>query len=149
MFLSFTSSIIDLNCLQADCVNLLIKYFKEARHAVCLSSMEEETHGKRDDNTSTQEMEGIPTARTMDLKSKTRGGARCCLCFDPFSIQNLSVIVFFCCHAYHLSCLLGGSDSINIERNVVTNSDDDSDGEGHSGVSRMRCVLCTTASGRA
>lgn len=44
---------------------------------------------------------------------------------------------------------MGGTDSINTESNDVTHSDDDGDEEGHFGGSRMRCVLCTTASGRA
>ncbi|ONK76774.1 uncharacterized protein A4U43_C03F31990, partial [Asparagus officinalis] len=134
--------------LKADCVNLLIKYFKEARRAIYLSSIEEETHRKREDSTSNNEMLRMPTARAIEVKSKTRGGARCCLCFDPFSLQNLSVIVFFCCHAYHVSCLLGGSDSIGIESSDIMHSGDDgSDEDGNSGGSRMRCVLCTTAGG--
>ena len=27
------------------------------------------------------------------------------MCFDPFSIQSVSVIVFYCCHACHTTCL--------------------------------------------
>ena len=133
------------NLLQVDCFNLLIKYFKEARRAIYLSSIEEETRGKREDNASRHDEERMPTARTVEVKFRTRGGARCCLCFDPFSVQNLSVIVFFCCHAYHVSCLLGGSDPVDVESTHVTHSDDDGDEDGPSGGSRMRCVLCTTA----
>ncbi|KAJ6837104.1 vacuolar protein sorting-associated protein 41-like protein isoform X2 [Iris pallida] len=132
--------------LKADCVNLLVKYYNEARHAIYLSSIEEESHGRIKHNTSSQDNGSASHAKTMEVKSKTRGGGRCCLCFDPFSIQNMSVIVFFCCHAYHFSCLTGGSDS--IESTDVTRSDDDSDLEdGHSGGPRLRCVLCTTAGG--
>lgn len=134
--------------LKADCINLLVKYYNEARRAIYLSSIEEETRGKIKDNTANQDNGNASHAKTMEVKSKTRGGGRCCLCFDPFSLQNISVIVFFCCHAYHVSCLTGGSDSIDIESIDVTHSDDDSDAEdGHSGGPRLRCVLCTTAGG--
>lgn len=79
--------------------------------------------------------------KTVEVKSKTRGGGRCCLCFDPCYVQNLSVVVFFCCHAYHISCLIGATDSIN-EASNASDSGDDSESEGaHS----MRRVLCTTA----
>ncbi|ONK67222.1 uncharacterized protein A4U43_C06F17820 [Asparagus officinalis] len=127
-----------------------MKYYKEARHAIYLSSIEEETLRRREDNTSNNEMAIMPTSRTMDVKSKTRGGARCCLCFDPFSLQNLSVIIFFCCHAFHVSCLLGGADSIDIGSEDIMHigdDGDDSDEDGNSGGSWMRCVLCTTTSG--
>lgn len=148
MYLYLASSVIDLNLLQADCVNLLIKYYKEARRAIYLSSLEQETRGKREENSnmSTQEMEKIPTSRTIELKSRTRSDARCCLCFDPFSIQNLDVVVFFCCHAYHFSCLSGGSDYIDVEGDP-TYGDEDGDEGGQSGGSQLRCVLCTTAGG--
>ncbi|XP_073102739.1 vacuolar protein sorting-associated protein 41 homolog isoform X3 [Elaeis guineensis] len=126
--------------LKADCVNLLIKYYKEARHAIYLGSMEEETRGKRVNVASAPIIERATNTRVMVVKSRTRGNGRCCLCFDPFSIQNVNVVVFFCCHAYHVPCLQDGSDSVGI----VSQSDDDNDDDGGS---RMRCVLCTTASG--
>ncbi|MQL97555.1 hypothetical protein Taro_030246 [Colocasia esculenta] len=125
--------------LKADCVNLLVKYYKEARHAVYLGS-EEETLEKRGRSTSAHMTERVASVRNMEVKSRTKGGGRCCLCFDPFSIQDVSVVVFFCCHAYHVPCLMGGSDSIGDMNNE---SDDDDDTE--AGGSRLRCVLCTNA----
>ncbi|GLU19276.1 hypothetical protein SLE2022_355370 [Rubroshorea leprosula] len=98
----------------------------------------------------------------MEVKSKTRGGARCCICFDPFSIQNLSVIVFFCCHAYHTTCLVDAAYTSNSKRGVrattrqlelnyecytaAKEDDEDEDEDNQSGMTRIRCVLCTTAS---
>lgn len=99
--------------------------------------------------------------RTMEMKSKTRGGGRCCICFDPFSIQNVSVIVFFCCHGYHTTCLMDSSytssnkkETTSLEAGMYNGyngyeddaSDDIEDEETKSGGPRMRCILCTTAS---
>ncbi|XP_077247070.1 vacuolar protein sorting 41 [Tasmannia lanceolata] len=136
--------------LKADCVNLLVKYFKEARRGVYLTSEEEEGRAKRDDNSGTQVTERSANARTVELKSRTRGGGRCCMCFDPLSIQNLSVIIFFCCHAYHITCLTGSSDSANVSVHSPSavpesNSDEEDDENIQSGGSRVRCILCTTA----
>ncbi|XP_078448521.1 vacuolar protein sorting 41 [Wolffia australiana] len=80
--------------LKADVVNLLIKYYKEARRAVYMGSMEGE-----------------------------KNSVRCCLCLDRLSRQDSGVVVFFCCHAYHLPCLTSGA------------------------AATTRCVLCTTAAG--
>ncbi|EHA8589217.1 vacuolar protein sorting-associated protein 41 [Cocos nucifera] len=126
--------------LKADCVNLLIKYYKEARRAIYLGSIEEETRGKRENEASAPTMERVANARMMVVQSITRGNGRCCLCFDPLSIQNVNVVVFFCCHAYHVPCLQDGSDAVGY----VYNNDNDHDDDGGS---RMRCVLCTTAGG--
>ena len=94
------------------------------------------------------------------MKSKTRGGGRCCICFDPFSIQNVSVIVFFCCHAYHTTCLMDSSYTSSSKKETGATSrdtetydlyngyvDDDGDDEEETdaGDPRMRCILCTTA----
>lgn len=140
--------LIGLNSWQTDCVNLLIKYYKEAQRAVCLGGTEEEKHANAEESSSTQESRRGSSARSIELKSRTRGSGRCCLCFDPFSIQTVSVVVFFCCHAYHVTCLTGDADSINMG-SFVANSDDDKDDDedAPSGGSRIRCVLCTTASG--
>ncbi|KAI4322345.1 hypothetical protein L6164_022050 [Bauhinia variegata] len=93
----------------------------------------------------------------MEVKSKTKGGGRCCICFDPFSIQNVSVIVFFCCHAYHTTCLMDSSYTSSSEKGAETTSKgaetydayngyvDDDEEETNSGGHRMRCILCTTA----
>ncbi|KAK7814504.1 vacuolar protein sorting-associated protein 41 like protein, partial [Quercus suber] len=96
----------------ADCVNLLVKYYKEARHGIYLSNEEEEARAKRNDSSASQEIEKS-SMRTTEVKSKTRGGGRCCMCFDPFSIQNVSVIAFFCCHAYHMTCLMDSTSNVS------------------------------------
>jgi len=136
--------------LKADCVNLLVKYFKEAKHGIYLGSIEEETNTKEKiRNTNDYQMiETDRPQRTMELKSKTRGGGRCCLCLDSFSIQNVSVIVFFCCHSYHVSCLISSSDSANSGSNDGESYDNDDDKDDiQSDKPRLRCVLCTTAVG--
>ncbi|PKA65181.1 Vacuolar protein sorting-associated protein 41 like [Apostasia shenzhenica] len=133
--------------LKTDCLNLLIKYYKEAQRAVCLGSTEGETHRKTMEESSSPNHHESQR-RSVELKSRSRGSGRCCLCFDPFSIQHVSVIAFFCCHAYHVTCLTGGSDSINIENNIIYNDEEDvRDDDAPSTGSRVRCVLCTTAAG--
>ncbi|KAK9279527.1 hypothetical protein L1049_013206 [Liquidambar formosana] len=144
--------------LKADCVNLLVKYYKEARHAIYISNEEEEARAKRDNSRASQAIEKAPITKTVEVKSKTRGGGRCCMCFDPFSIQNVSVIVFFCCHAYHTTCLMESTYSVSGKKGTKATSreplsdynydngdDEDDDGGTSSGALRMRCILCTTA----
>ena len=82
------------------------------------------------------------------------------MCFDPFSIQSVSVIVFFCCHAYHMTCLMDSTytsankasgttrervSSYEYDNGYGDDGDDDDDGDDESGTPRMRCILCTTA----
>lgn len=136
-----------------------MRYYKEARHAVCLGSGEDEVRPKRDNSgratTSERRGSGAGSMRRMEVKYKTRGGGRCCMCFDPFSIQNVSVIVFFCCHAYHTTCLMDSMHSISSksvsshEHSYGEYDDDDDDeeedDENRSGTPQMRCILCTTA----
>ncbi|QHN98588.1 uncharacterized protein DS421_13g390830 [Arachis hypogaea] len=143
--------------LKADCVNLLIKYYKEARHGISLGSEEDEPRIKNSDTHDSSKSLGL---RNMEMKSKTRGGGRCCICFDPFSIQNVSVIAFFCCHAYHTTCLTDSSyTSNNSKKEIKSNSretyddyndymdeeEEEEDEEAELGAPRMRCILCTTA----
>ncbi|RRT69081.1 hypothetical protein B296_00025127 [Ensete ventricosum] len=59
--------------------------------------------------------------------------------------MNLSVVVFFCCHAYHIACLIGASDSMNEASNASDSDDDSENDDAQSRRSRMCCVLCTTA----
>uniref|UniRef100_M8B150 Vacuolar protein sorting-associated protein 41 homolog n=1 Tax=Aegilops tauschii TaxID=37682 RepID=M8B150_AEGTA len=132
--------------LKADCVNLLVKYYHEARRGVCMASMDEEAQGARVNEGSSRTGDRSSTLRNLEMKSRTRCGARCCLCFDPLSIQDMSFIVFYCCHAYHQSCLEGGLDSMKSNSNARDSDDGSEDDDGSpSGESRMRCVLCTTA----
>lgn len=59
--------------------------------------------------------------------------------------QDINVIVFYCCHAYHLSCLEGGLDLMRSNSNQDSDNESDDEDGSPSGGSRMRCVLCTTA----
>ncbi|XP_022752633.1 vacuolar protein sorting-associated protein 41 homolog isoform X2 [Durio zibethinus] len=145
--------------LKADCVNLLVKYYKEAKRAVCLSNEEDNARSKRDASKASLAIEKTPSVRNMEINSKTRGGGRCCMCFDPFSIQNVSVILFFCCHAYHTTCLMDSTYTNSNKKGTGATSqelygyNDDDDGEddevddndSQAGGPRMRCILCTTA----
>lgn len=133
--------------LKTDCVNLLIKYYKEAQRAVCLGNTKDEMQANAVESSPILESRRGLNAKSVELKSRTQGSGRCCLCFDPFSIQNVSVIVFFCCHAYHVTCLTGGSDSVDTKSDVANCGDyDDSDEQDTpTRGSLIRCVLCTTA----
>lgn len=113
------------------------------------------------DTRASQVFEKSQSLRAMEMKSKTRGGGRCCICFDPFYIQNVSVIVFFCCHGYHTTCLTDSYYTNGSKENEATSheaemydgyngyADDASDDneETKSSGPRMRCILCTTAAG--
>lgn len=139
--------------LKADIVNLLVKYYKEARHAVYMSNAEDEVRTKRDDKRMADSPAKASSLKNMDLKSKTRVGGRCCMCFDPFSIQNVSVVIFFCCHAYHMNCYMDSLNTYSDEKEVRDGSldyeydeyDEEENGESQSDSSRMRCILCTNA----
>ncbi|KAK4408440.1 Vacuolar protein sorting-associated protein 41 [Sesamum angolense] len=141
--------------LKADCVNLLIKYYKEARRAICLSNEEDEFRTKRDNkNRSSQFAERSMSIRTMEVKSKVRGGTRCCMCFDPFAIHDVSIYVFFCCHAYHETCLMDSIDSIISKKKPAAPThtqddlsyyqydDGDDEGEDEDGNDDARLSVC-------
>lgn len=125
-----------------------------------MSNEEDEARTKRNDSRASQVIEKSPGVRSMEVKSKPRGGARCCMCFDPFSIQSLNVIVFFCCHAYHMTCLMDSTYTSGIKGTGATSSErvadneyddrvvEEDDDDTQSGDSRMRCILCTTAASR-
>ncbi|KAF5744798.1 hypothetical protein HS088_TW07G00378 [Tripterygium wilfordii] len=141
--------------LKADIVNLLVKYYKEARRAIFLSN-EVDSRVKRDDSGTSQSIERIPSTKTVEVKSKTRGGARCSMCFDPFHIQSESVIVFFCCHSYHTTCLMDSINTVTGNKRTGATSEeagteydyqdeDEDEDDNHSDVPHLRCILCTTA----
>lgn len=82
------------------------------------------------------------------------------MCFDPFSIQNVSVIVFFCCHAYHVTCLMDSMHTVSSKKGAAATyqseynydngtedqeEEEEEDNDAESGTPRMRCILCTTA----
>ncbi|KAL5715636.1 Vacuolar protein sorting-associated protein 41 [Ranunculus cassubicifolius] len=132
--------------LKTDVVNLLVKYYKEARRAILIDNEEDEVRAKRGSGNRNTTREMVPekkfvSMKGMQIKSRTRGGGRCCLCFDPFSIQNISIIAFFCCHAYHVNCLKESTNS--------SIGHDDEDDDERSSTPKMRCILCTTAAQRA
>ncbi|EPS74380.1 hypothetical protein M569_00372, partial [Genlisea aurea] len=144
--------------LKADCVNLLIKCYKEARRAIYLSSEGDEPRSKREKDKSSSS-----SSERRNVKSKSRGGTRCCMCFDPFAIHDASIYVFFCCHAYHETCLLDSIVSVKKEKKESRQhppgddddsalayyrdeEDDDDDGDDDDDDdARVRCILCTTA----
>ncbi|KAF5201198.1 Vacuolar protein sorting-associated protein 41-like protein, partial [Thalictrum thalictroides] len=67
--------LIYLNFIGADCVNLLVKYDKEVRHAICIDSGEDEARPKRATRRSTaQAFDKSISMRAMGLKSRTREG---------------------------------------------------------------------------
>uniref|UniRef100_A0A7N0RCY2 Vacuolar protein sorting-associated protein 41 homolog n=2 Tax=Kalanchoe fedtschenkoi TaxID=63787 RepID=A0A7N0RCY2_KALFE len=151
--------------LKADCVNLLVKYYKEAKHGVLLSNEEDDARVKRETNRTFQPLDKAPSIRTMVMKSKTRGGGKCCICFDPLPIQEAAIVMFFCCHAYHMTCLHESTSSISDNElatskkptssyDVYGNNgyneyeeDEDEDEEKAPTGPRLRCILCTTAAG--
>ena len=76
------------------------------------------------------------------------------MCFDPFSIQSVSVVIFFCCHAYHMTCYKDSLNTFNDEKEARNGSldfgyddydDDEENDESQSDSLRMRCILCTNA----
>ena len=72
-------------------------------------------------------------------RKKASGGnrpGRCSICLEPISVKDGDVVVFFCWHAYHLSCL---SESEKRGKGAPQESlERDPDDE-------LSCVLCTTA----
>lgn len=147
--------------LKADCVNLLIKYYKEAKRGIHLSDEVDEARSKRGEQRASNLVDRSLSIKSMEVKSKTRGGGRCCICFDPFSMQSVSIIAFFCCHAYHLTCLMESTNSVSSKKGAAAPSqgassyyeydngevDEDEDEDTSSGAPQMRCILCTTAAG--
>lgn len=77
--------------------------------------------------------------QTKDASKKKVGGnkpGRCSICLEPISVKDGDVVVFFCWHAYHLSCL---SES---EKRGKAAPDEGVEKDADDG---LRCVLCTTA----
>ncbi|XP_010521708.1 PREDICTED: vacuolar protein sorting-associated protein 41 homolog [Tarenaya hassleriana] len=149
--------------LKTDIVNLLVKCFNEARRGVCLSNEEDDSRAKRESSRnssfSQRRTDKSPSLRMTEIKSKTRGDTRCCICFDPVSIRGASVVIFFCCHAYHMTCLTDAAFSNGIKNSSSASKgsgfdygydheDEDKDDDGDeedTGRPRLRCILCTTA----
>ncbi|KAL0436968.1 UNVERIFIED_CONTAM: Vacuolar protein sorting-associated protein 41 [Sesamum radiatum] len=110
--------------LKADCVNLLIKYYKEARRAICLSNEEDEFRTKRDNkNRSSQFAERSMSIRTMEVKSKVRGGTSKKKPAAPTHTQD------------------------DLSYYQYDNDDEEDEDEDGNDDARVRCILCTTAAG--
>ncbi|KAL2623253.1 hypothetical protein R1flu_003458 [Riccia fluitans] len=163
--------------LKADCVDLLVRYYDEARHAIRVGGSDNGLKGQ-----SNGQNGAIPTAPTMNLvnsgnlrgtktgriSSTISGSGLCCICLDPVALQNVAVVAFFCSHAYHVTCLNDTSGirsqgpdakkevskdlAFRIGQGLSTASlydhGDEEEEEGESGSPPMRCILCTTASAK-
>ena len=155
--------------IQADCVNLSLRYLAEARHAIYLGNRDEEQINGLHRKTQRKSFNKAPNhgAKGGRITSTSGGSGKCCICFDPVALQNVSVIAFFCAHAYHVTCLAESSDYPNMEisRTKMDNSLLNSNklpesmksssyenGDIHSEYSErsnIRCILCTTAAASA
>lgn len=157
---------------QADCVDLLVRYYDEARHAIRLGGAEkvEETgDGVADAVKSGPVLGRAASAVKRGIKpgrisSSVSGSGLCCICLDPVALQNVAVVAFFCSHAYHVTCLNDtsgirpkGSDGkkesdkdlgylIGLGTASLYEQATDDEDEEESDSHPMRCILCTTAS---
>ncbi|MCO5553723.1 hypothetical protein L7F22_007249 [Adiantum nelumboides] len=143
------------NILKADCVNLSVRYLGEARHAIFVGSRDEGTNERAQSVGLSRLPSQGGTPTTM-----TGGSGKCCICFDPVALQNVSVVAFFCTHVYHVTCLAESSDNtqpdvFNEKDNYLPNGipaqslrayQENGDSHTHeSDRSNLRCILCTTA----
>lgn len=150
--------------LKADCVNLLVKYFYEARHAIYIGSREDELNVNqygRENAVIRRDDRRLSTEKNTTKSSNSRATGRCCICLDPLSIQHVSVIAFFCTHTYHITCLTDTTTSVTKDSSKKSGSkfiggfgdtqqnsfqdESDDDSSTDSNGPRMRCILCTTA----
>ncbi|KAJ7513739.1 hypothetical protein O6H91_23G012400 [Diphasiastrum complanatum] len=99
--------------LKTDCVDLLVRYYAEARHAIHVGGKDDMTEGPYNNWSGADQDSSLVESKT-DLKggsksgrilSKMGGSGRCCICLDSVALQNVAVIAFFCTHAYHITCL--------------------------------------------
>jgi len=145
-------------------VNLLVKYFYEARHAIYIGSREDELNASqygRENAVIRRDDRRLSIEKNTTKTSNSMATGRCCICLDPLSIQRVSVIAFFCTHTYHITCLTDTTTSVTKdssqksgskfiggfgdteESSFQDGSDDDSSTDSNG--PRMRCILCTTA----
>ncbi|KAG2670901.1 hypothetical protein I3760_14G108100 [Carya illinoinensis] len=111
--------------LKADSVNLLVKYYKEAIHGIYLSSEEDEARAKRHVSMASQASVRSSNVRTLEVKSKTKGGA---------SGRKGSGATY-------------PEPIVEYEYETGDVDDGDDDDGSQSDAHRMRCILCTTAAG--
>eukprot|EP00252_Welwitschia_mirabilis_P005003 TRINITY_DN1539_c0_g1_i1.p1 TRINITY_DN1539_c0_g1~~TRINITY_DN1539_c0_g1_i1.p1 ORF type:complete len:997 (-),score=210.12 TRINITY_DN1539_c0_g1_i1:238-3228(-) len=146
--------------LKADVVNLLVRYYSEARHGIYIGIREDDSNVKQSDTSSL----AIPrnekelAGKSQKRPSNSRASGRCCICLDPLAIQNVSVVAFFCAHTFHITCLSDTTTSLKKDSDKENRSigkdytsagmyEDESDDESNTGTNEpsMRCILCTTA----
>jgi hypothetical protein len=146
--------------LKSDCVDLLVRYYDEARHAVRVGGSEYDT--KKSDEPSLNGGDSIKVSAASLSRTNKAGGkggrmptnyggsGRCCICFDPVALQNVAVVAFFCTHAYHETCLndtsgILPSDESGGLRRAGSNMNDIGTYDDTPDPAPMRCILCTTA----
>ncbi|KAI5078208.1 hypothetical protein GOP47_0005879 [Adiantum capillus-veneris] len=141
------------NILKADCVNLSVRYLFEARQAIFVGSRDEGGTNKRAQSMGLSKLPSQGGTTT----AMTGGSGKCCICFDPVALQNVSVVAFFCTHVYHVTCLAESSDNsqadvFNAKANSLPNGvpvrayQENGDKHTHENDrSGLRCILCTTA----
>jgi hypothetical protein len=152
--------------LKADCVNLLVRYYDEAHHAIRVGGSEFDTGVRGLASANGGESKRANGASTSGGKGGSKGGrtpnsiggsGRCCICFDPLALQKVAVVAFFCTHAYHETCLHDTSGIVNSEQerdngpqksgsgmNETASDPRESNGD-LSNPAPLCCILCTTA----
>ncbi len=152
---------------QADCVDLLVRYYDEARHAIRVGGSEFDPgeHAQARANGG-EPLIANGASTSQGRKGGSKGGripnniggsGRCCICFDPVALQKVAVVAFFCTHAYHETCLNDTSGIASSEQETPsgplkpgsrTNNTVSGAGETNGDLSNpapLRCILCTTA----
>uniref|UniRef100_A0A162A733 Vacuolar protein sorting-associated protein 41 homolog n=1 Tax=Daucus carota subsp. sativus TaxID=79200 RepID=A0A162A733_DAUCS len=122
------------NILKGDIINLLIKYYEDARRAIYMSNEEDEVRSTRDDDTASNLMERSRNMKTMDIKSKTRAGGRTCL-LDSANTVDEKKTPAPTSHEDAWYYEYEKSDPDNVDDNNINTL----------GSPQMRCILCTTA----
>ncbi|CAM6008740.1 unnamed protein product [Sphagnum balticum] len=153
--------------LKADCVDLLVRYYDEARHAIRVGGSEFNPGEHAQARANGGELliaNGASTSQGRKGGSKggrilnnIGGSGRCCICFDPVALQKVAVVAFFCTHAYHETCLNDTSGIASSEQETPsgplksgsrTNNTVSGAGETNGDSSNpapLCCILCTTA----
>jgi len=146
--------------LKSDCVDLLVRYYDEARHAVRVGGSEYDAEKPDEPNANGGDsVKSSSTSLSRTNKAGGKGGriltnyggsGRCCICFDPVALQNVAVVAFFCTHAYHETCLNDTSGILPSEesgglRRSGSHMNDSSTYDDPPDPAPMRCILCTTA----
>lgn len=146
-------------------MDLLVRYYDEARHAVRVGGSEYDT--EKPDEPSANGGDSVKVSAASLSRTNKAGGkggrmptnyggsGRCCICFDPVALQNVAVVAFFCTHAYHGTCLNDTSGILpseesggGLRRSGSHMNDTVTYGSSYDDPpdpAPMRCILCTTA----